>query len=630
MESEQNNPIREEDYYDRLAELFEVARKFAPEARQAFLLKACAEDEAMRLEIESLCTSSGSESEEHFLETSAARLAARYLAKQLQHDWVGTRIGHYSILKLLGEGGMGKVYFSLDEELRRPVAIKFLPDAFIASEDRVRRFEQEARATSALNHPGIVTIHEIGNLPEGNHQVRYIVMEFIEGKTLRELLKEKPPNLPTTISLAEQIASALSVAHKASIIHRDIKPENIMVTADGLVKVLDFGIAKLNEEKITVSFVSSPFALSEMKQGESALSRLTLPGVVAGTVSYMSPEQVRGETLDLRSDLFSFGLILYELVTGKSLFAATTHATRLDSAQHNKEPLPSETKLGDIPKELEHIIRTLLRASREERYGSANEVVTALQQVKQKHEQKTSRRLAIWGGCALLVAVLLSVIAMRLAIRDDWEEKIFRDGHAGAVRQFAISPNGKKLVSVGNDAKVIVWDFLRRERLATLSDHSNNVSAVAFSPDSKQFSTASSDGRVIVWDTDTLKKVQVLPGQKRGTSSLSFTPDGRVFIAPSDEDRDGALTLWDTQRWQKIGAVEPHEFFLVSPDSRWLITQDWYAFDLTTKEEVRAKGEYVWTTGAISPNGRRLATVDSGGFFAIWDMGSFWKKRNPV
>ena len=218
---------------------------------------------------------------------------------------VGQQLGHYETIALLGEGGMGAVYLARDTKLGRKVALKLLPSYFTSDGDRLRRFEQEACAASSLNHPNILTIYEIGET-NGTH---FIATEFIEGETLRECMKRGPTEIGEVLHVAEQVASALAAAHEAGIIHRDIKPENIMVRPDALVKVLDFGLAKLTNQPAT-----SPEATTR------ALVK-TSSGVVMGTVPYMSPEQALGREVDHRSDLFSLGVLLYEMATGQSPFA---------------------------------------------------------------------------------------------------------------------------------------------------------------------------------------------------------------------------------------------------------------------------------------------------------------------
>jgi len=223
---------------------------------------------------------------------------------------IGETLSHYRIASKIGAGGMGDVYLAEDTRLGRKVALKLLPEQFTKDEDRVRRFEQEARAASALNHPNIITIHDIGRANE----LHFIATEFIDGRTLRQRMMESRMELTAALDVTLQVATALSAAHEAGIIHRDIKPENVMLRRDGIAKVLDFGLVKLTERRAPVTDTESPTAIIPQ----------TDPGTVMGTAHYMSPEQARGVEVDARSDIFSLGVICYEMVTGRAPFAGAT------------------------------------------------------------------------------------------------------------------------------------------------------------------------------------------------------------------------------------------------------------------------------------------------------------------
>jgi eukaryotic-like serine/threonine-protein kinase len=277
-----------------------------------------------------------------------------------------TLISHYRILNRLGAGGMGEVYLAEDTRLGRKVALKLLPEHFTKDEDRVQRFEQEARAASVLNHPNIITIYEIGQASIEAGGAYFIATEFIEGQTLHQQMIGARLKSRTTLDLAVQVASALKAAHAAGIVHRDIKPENIMVRPDGLVKVVDFGVAKLTELGPATSDTEAPTALSG-----------TSPGMVLGTARYMSPEQARGLDVDQRSDLFSLGIVLYEMVAGRAPFTGTTIADILVSILQT-EPLPLTQYFPDLPAELERIVTRCLKKDRASRYQSAQELLTDL------------------------------------------------------------------------------------------------------------------------------------------------------------------------------------------------------------------------------------------------------------
>jgi serine/threonine-protein kinase len=283
----------------------------------------------------------------------------------------GTRVRQYQILSPLGAGGMGEIYLAEDTRLERKVAVKLLGEEFNRSEDRLRRFEQEARAASALNHPNILTIYEIGET-DGTH---FIATEYIEGETLRHYIQHSRLKLREVLDILVQVASALSAAHQAGIIHRDIKPENIMLRPDGIVKVLDFGLAKLSEKNMPAT---NSQAATLSKKG-------TDPGTIMGTVQYMSPEQARGKTVDARSDIFSFGIVLYELLAGRPPFTGES-STDVLAAILDREPLPLARFTDDLPTELQRIVTKCLRKNRDERYQTIKDVLNDLRDVKQERE----------------------------------------------------------------------------------------------------------------------------------------------------------------------------------------------------------------------------------------------------
>jgi serine/threonine protein kinase len=282
---------------------------------------------------------------------------------------VGQQIGHYEITALLGKGGMGEVYLAHDTKLRRKVALKVLPGAFTQDQERLRRFEQEARATSALNHPNILTIFEIGEA-DGRH---YIATEFIEGETLGQVIAIGSLKLGETLNIAEQITSALSAAHGAGIVHRDVKPENIMIRRDGIVKVLDFGLAKLAQAQSIQSGPEDP---------TRALVK-TKTGAVMGTVAYMSPEQARGLSLDARTDIWSLGVVIYQMLTGSAPFPGATSSDVLVSILE-REPRSLHSVSAEIPEELEWIVNKALTKDCDGRYQTAREMVNDLRRLKQR------------------------------------------------------------------------------------------------------------------------------------------------------------------------------------------------------------------------------------------------------
>ena len=357
---------------------------------------------------------------------------------------VGTRLGSFEVTAPLGAGGMGEVYRAKDLRLGREVALKVLPEELSQDAGRLARFEQEARSASALNHPNIVTIHEIGR--EGD--TPYIAMELVDGKTLRELSAGGPMPTRKILAAAAQVAEGLAKAHGAGIVHRDLKPENLMMSRDGFVKILDFGLAKLTEPETG---------------GVSAMPTLgkpeTHPGTVLGTVGYMSPEQASGQTVDFRSDQFSFGSILYELVAGEKAFARKTAAETMSAIiREDPEPLGKLKPLTPLP--LRWIVERCLAKDPEERYASTRDLARDLVGVRDHVSEIGS------GGEALVAApgrprllrfvvpaVLLAaaLAAGGLAVRaltttgapPSFHRLTFRTGQLGNAR---FAPDGKTII----------------------------------------------------------------------------------------------------------------------------------------------------------------------------------------
>src|SRR5438270_9389475 len=353
--------------WQQVKEVLNAALGRDPHERAAFISKACRGNESLRQEVESLIISHGEAGS--FIEEPAFNVNAEMFAGGQTESLAGRSFGPYEILSKLGAGGMGDVYLAQDGRLGRKVALKLLPAHFTSDADRLRRFQQEARAASALNHPNILTIHEIGQIDD--HP--FIATEFIDGQTLREHTAKALIKLEEALDVAVQVASALSAAHAAGIVHRDIKPENIMIRHDGFVKVLDFGLVKLTEKGATDS--------------EASTLVNTDAGVVMGTARYMSPEQARGKKVDARTDIWSLGVVLYELVAGRLPFEGGTPSDVL-SLILQREPAPLVRYAPEVPTELERIIRKALHKDREERYQTVKDFLIDLKNLRRELQFK--------------------------------------------------------------------------------------------------------------------------------------------------------------------------------------------------------------------------------------------------
>ncbi len=360
--------------YEQIGNLFHAALERAPAERAAYLIEACGEDEAMRREVASLIAAH--EQAANFIEQPPDDVAAGW---QASAPLPARNFGRYRVLSPLGKGGMGEVWLAEDTELQRQVAVKLLPPEFAHDVERLRRFAQEARTTSALNHPNILTVHDIGN----HEGIPYIVAELLKGVELRAALKSGALPVRTALNYARQIAAGLAVAHETGIIHRDLKPENLFVTSEGHVKILDFGLAKLKPLKFAGA-VQDP-------NPDDRQERLTDAGVIMGTVDYMSPEQVRSEEVDQRSDLFSFGSILYEMLTGQRAFHHNSKAETM--AAILKEEPPKLAELSETNKlispQLEKIVRHCLEKKPELRFQSARDLAFALDALSSPLEMRS-------------------------------------------------------------------------------------------------------------------------------------------------------------------------------------------------------------------------------------------------
>jgi serine/threonine protein kinase len=466
------------EHWERAKEVLEEALRLSGAERQAYLNSACGTDRALRSEVESLIVAH-EEAGSGFLAGAAGGIFGLTASEIAVRPQLNESIAHYKLLEQIGRGGMGVVYKAEDTRLRRFVALKFLPDEVSESAQALARFRREAEAAAALNHPNICTLYDIG---EENSRA-YIALEFLEGKTLDQVIRAGPIPLETQLSLAIEIADALEAAHAKGVVHRDIKPANLFVTDRGHMKVLDFGLAKVS----AVRKHAVAGGVSDSGQ------HLTHPGTAMGTVAYMSPEQVLGKELDERTDLFSLGVVLYEMATGVAPFSGETSGAVFDAILHSAPEAPIKLN-PNLPPELGHIINKALEKDRELRYQSAVELRADLRRLKRDSQpghvtisavrvprSKIARASVIWA----LVALAL-VFATLLVLKTRW-------GHLEPER-----------------------GFVERELTANPTD--NPVLAAAISPDGNQLAYTDANG---------LSLLQIDTGEKKTFSnSIGMYPDG--------------------------------------------------------------------------------------------------------
>ncbi len=674
----------DQERWKQIDAVFERMLEIEPGERAQALARMCAGDDDLRRRVEALLEQE--KPAEGFLKSSAIAGLAGEVAGGLSALTPGQQIGQYQIKERIGAGGMGEVWRAWDQKLDRDVAIKVLPPEFSADADRVQRFEREARTISRLKHSNIITIHDIVNVTDESGGLHFIVTELVEGRTLRERLNDSQVSWREAVLIATQIADALNAVHVVEIIHRDIKPENVMIQAGGRVKLLDFGIAKWASVVAASGSGAQPVA--------GIQTRL---GVTPGTLKYMSPEQARGnEQLDVRTDTFSLGLVLYEMIAGRHPFGGKSDEEIVEALKSEDEIPPVAEAHADIPAALDRIVTKALRKRREERYSSGGEMLADLERLRslievgsgEKEEQRLRAQNAdqlltqfvvfhaaapktriplgeqwtIWRfanlkrgklerellrkslvsgltkGClwVLLVAAVTMVAAAVISVREEFAEKLLSDGHTAAVRRAAFSPDGRLLVSVGEDNRVIVWDFAWREQLANFDkDHTDWVTSVAFSPDGKWFATASYDKTVIVWDAARLEKAAVLRGHREKVVAVAFSPDGRLLVSSTNQSKspEDRTVLWRVGSWEKVGGIpqgagEPNNL-LFSPDSRRLIfhsNDPHNTWDLTIGQPVANEFDHAWAgnNAVFSPDGKRLVNV--GGTFDVIFVD--WRRRS--
>jgi eukaryotic-like serine/threonine-protein kinase len=448
---------------------------------------------------------------------------------------IGKQFGRYEIRSKIGAGGMGEVYVGFDTELNRKVAIKILPKEFSDDETRKNRFRQEARAVSALNHPNIITIYEIGENEHGS----FIVTEMIDGSTLRGIIKHEPLTMIRTLKIIEQVANALVAAHQAHIIHRDIKPENIMVRLDSIVKVLDFGLAK-------------PI-LQEADEDEDEVIK-TIPGVVMGSARYMSPEQTRGIRVDERADIWSLGVVLYEMITGNAPFKGATTSDTIAAVIY-KEPEPILNLVHHAPAELQRIVRKALQKDRDERYQNVKDFALDVKNLiyELEHENSGERSHSIPPN--LDITENPTMIHQTVSANHPTRDTAFTtSGIQNSIERAKKSPWKFALASLGLIAVLTAFGFgfyrwlggKTNVRAAAFTktqvsgiNTDGKVNAPVISPDGKYIAYAGGETgsrSLVVRQVTTDSVVTIVPPTAQGLFGISFSPDGDyVYYLLSNE-----------------------------------------------------------------------------------------------
>src|SRR5215472_6400005 len=513
---------------EQIKEIFYAAVEQSPERRSEFLAEACAGDEALRREVERLLAEH--DRADGFLENPFNPIASlRSLAngrRTLETNQVIA--GHYRIVSFLGEGGMGVVYKAEDTKLRRFVALKFLPEDLAKDHLALERFQREAQAASALNHPNICVIYDIDK-QEGQP---FIAMELLEGGTLKHLIQQPPLKTDQILESAIQIADGLDAAHSKAIIHRDIKPANIFVTQRGQVKILDFGLAKVAPRLDLVHEIGA----SSLPTAEE---HLTSPGTTMGTVAYMSPEQARGEELDVRTDLFSFGAVLYEMATGRLPFEGCTSAAIFGAILH-LAPTPPLQLNPQLPERLDEIISKALEKDRDLRYQHASDMRTDLKRLKRDTSSGRSEAVPPLPPAAM---------AMPEATQEPPSDSVIIAGLLKRHKKAAIGT----VVIVALVA--LAWSLLHRpprpsgeltQKRLTFNSSENFVHDIAISPDGRYLAYSDPGGIHVKLLSTSEERIIPRPAGVPASAfwnATSWFPDGTQLLVEAFEP-GGPKSIW--------------------------------------------------------------------------------------
>jgi serine/threonine protein kinase/Tol biopolymer transport system component len=617
------------DRWNDVERIVHLALARVPDERAAFVAQACDGDRALLADVESLLA------QEHVADALLSTPAAALLSLEAPPGtFIGRQFGTYTVVELLGVGGMGEVYRARDRQLDRDVAIKMLPPLFMKDPDRLARFEREAKILAALNHPNIGAIYGL----ERVDGVPALVLELVEGPTLAQRLSESTPGVTEAIALAAQITDALDFAHQRGIIHRDLKPANITVSSAGAVKLLDFGLAKAVADDTTNARAAGPSVPVTTSQ----------PGAILGTAAYMSPEQARGEPVDARSDLFSLGAVLYEMVTGRRAFGGETASAVIRSIL-NDTPPPPRTINPDVPAALEHFVLRLLDKDREARPPSAGDVRNGLRRLARDLESVPPTGIRRWRRPAAVAATaMLLLLAIWATRRPDTaaapREYTPVTHFANPVASPALSPDGRMVTflrstgTFNQGGDVYVKELPDGEPIQLTFDGLPKMSPV-FSP----------DGQTIVytrmvteftWDTWTVPVRGGTPKQWiANASGLTWMPNGQILfseiteglhmrIVAADERGNGRRVVYSPA--SKLGMAHRSA---ISPDGQWVLIVEmenrvWLPCRLVPIDGSSA-GRRIGPDGqctsvAWSPDGTSMyfSSNSSGAFHA-------WRQRFP-
>jgi serine/threonine protein kinase len=632
-QNKQNWSTMTPERWQQIKEVVHQALELAPDQRSTFVERACSSDHSLRHEVESLL-SCGDAVSSSFLQSSAPQVT---LAP-------GTKLGDYEVQNLVGSGGMGQVYRARDLRLGRDVAIKVLPSLLSADRERLRRFEQEARATAALSHPNILAVFQMGSY-EG---APYLVSELLEGETLREQIQRGRLSVRKAIDFGVQIARGLAAAHEKGIVHRDLKPENLFVTKDGRIKILDFGLAKVTQ------------AQHSSAQSAPTLTGATEPGMIMGTVGYMSPEQVRGHVADHRSDIFAFGAILYEMLTGKLAFQKATAADTMAAILSQDPPDISQVS-PSTPPALQRVVHRCLEKGPDQRFQSASDLGFALQAISDSssftsiggHRYSWPKGVWIVAAAVILTAVaivvwwtrssfVLSFLRNTPSLAPSQQAKWVQltDFNDSAVSP-TLSRDGRMLAFIRGDET-----FYTRGQIYVKLLPDGEPVQLTHDSSTKMNPQFSLDGSRIAynvapknWDTWV---VPVLGGEPRlmlpNASGLTWIDDRQLLyseimkgvhmaLVTSGESRNGARTVYVPPQERGMAHLSA-----ISPDHKWVLLAEmesgrWLPcrlvpFDGGSAGKPVGPPDAGCTNVAWSPDGTWMflnsATGKTGSRFHIW------------